>query len=89
MPVSRLSVTAIAAFILLSIQACSNDIGPTMAAPDAYAQAQAGKLTLIDVRTPDEWRKTGVAQGALRIDMTNVQGEAGFVRQVDTATGGN
>ena len=89
MPVSRLSVAAFAAFILLSIQACSKDIGPTMAAPDAYAQAQAGKLTLIDVRTPDEWRKTGVAQGALRIDMTNVQGEAGFVRQVDAALGGN
>ena len=89
MPVSRLSVAAFAAFILLSIQACSNDKGPTLTAPDAYAQAQAGKLTLIDVRTPDEWRKTGVAQGALRIDMTNVQGEAGFVRQVDAATGGN
>ena len=89
MPVSRLSGAVFAAFILLSIQACSPDKGPTMAAPDAYAQAQAGKLTLIDVRTPDEWRKTGVAQGALRIDMTNARGEAGFIRQVDAALGGN
>jgi len=89
MLVSRLSVAAIAAFMLLSIHACSKGKGPTLTAPDAYAQAQAGKLTLIDVRTPGEWRKTGVAQGALRIDMTNAQGETGFVRQVETALGGN
>ena len=89
MPVSRLSVAAIAAFMLLSIHACSKGKGPTLSAPDAYAQAQAGKLTLIDVRTPDEWRKTGVARGALRIDMANAQGEAGFVRQVEAALDGN
>ena len=89
MPVSRLSVAAIAAFMLLSIHACSKGKGPTLSAPDAYAQAQAGKLTLIDVRTPDEWRKTGVARGALRIDMANAQGETGFVRQVEAALDGN
>ena len=89
MSVSRLSGAALAAFMLLSIHACSQDKGPTLSAPDAYAQAQAGKLTLIDVRTPDEWRKTGVAQGALRINMANAQGEAGFIRQVEAALGGN
>jgi len=89
MSVSRLSVAALAAFALLSLGACSRDNGPTLSAPDAYAQVQAGTLTLIDVRTSDEWRQTGVAQGALRINMANAQGEAGFVRQVDTALGGD
>ena len=89
MSMSRLSGVVFAAFMLLSIQACSPDKGPTLSAPDAYAQARTGKLTLIDVRTPDEWRKTGVAQGALRIDMANAQGEAGFIRQVEAALGGN
>lgn len=78
----RLSVAATAAFMLLSISACSRDSGPTLTAPDAYARAQAGTLTLIDVRPPEEWRQTGVAQGALRIDMASANGEAGFIRQV-------
>lgn len=73
---------------LLSLGACSQDSGPTLAAPEAYALATAGKLTLIDVRHADEWRQTGVARGALRIDMTNPQGEAGFVKQVSVQMGG-
>jgi len=88
MSVSRLSIAAIAAFLLLSIHACSRDSGPTLTAPDAYAQAQAGKLTLIDIRHPDEWRQTGVAKGALRIDMANAQGEAGFIKLVAAEMGG-
>ncbi|MHB1093532.1 rhodanese-like domain-containing protein [Thiobacillus sp.] len=89
MSVSRRSVAVFAAFALVSLGACSRDGGPPLSAPDAYAQAKAGTLTLIDVRTPDEWRKTGVAQGALRIDMAGPQGEAGFVQRVDAAMGGN
>jgi rhodanese-related sulfurtransferase len=88
MSVPRLSIAAIAAFLLLSINACSRDKGPTLAAPEAYARAQAGTLTLIDIRHSDEWRRTGVAKGALRIDMTNSQGEAGFVEQVVARMGG-
>jgi len=44
--VQRLSVAAAAALMLLSDQRCSRDSGPTLAAPDAYAQAQSGTLTL-------------------------------------------
>ncbi len=29
------------------------------------------EITLIDIRTPPEWRQTGVASGALTIDMTS------------------
>ena len=88
MSVPRLSIAVIAAFMLLSLHACSRDNGLTLSAPEAYAQAQAGKLTLIDIRHPDEWRQTGVAKGALRIDMTNTQGESGFVEQVAAGMGG-
>ena len=87
MLMQRLSLAAAAALMLLSINACSQDGGPTLAAPDAHAQAQAGQLTLIDIRRPDEWRQTGVAQGALRINMAHPQGTAGFVRQVDAEVG--
>jgi rhodanese-related sulfurtransferase len=87
MLMQRLSLAAAAALMLLSVNACSQDAAPTLAAPDAHAQAQAGQLTLIDIRRPDEWRQTGVAPGALRIDMS--QGAAGFVRQVEAAVGGD
>lgn len=85
----RLTAAAAAALMLLSINAFSREVGPTLAAPDAYAQAQAGKLTLIDIRRPDEWRHTGVAQGARRINMAHPQGAAGFVQQVAAEVGGD
>jgi len=87
--VSRSLSAALAAFLLLSLSACTQDTGTTLSAPEAYAQMQAGKLTLIDVRHPDEWHQTGVAQGALHIDMSHPKGEGGFVEQVSTELGGN
>ncbi len=35
----------------------------------AHEQAVAGEITLIDIRRPDEWRKTGVGEGAAPLDM--------------------
>lgn len=89
MLVKHLSVAAAAAWLLLSIHGCSRDSGPTLAASDAYAQAQAGKLTLIDIRRPDEWRQTGVAKHALRIDMAQPQGANGFIQQVAAEMNGD
>jgi len=78
----RLTVAAAAALILLSISACSTESGPTLTAPEAFEKAQTGQLTLIDIRRPDEWRQTGVAPDALRINMVHPQGVTGFVQQV-------
>jgi len=41
---------------------------PDISAPDALAASQAGKMKLIDIRTPKEWRETGVAPNAGRVD---------------------
>lgn len=41
---------------------------PDLSAPEAFAAASEGKIQLIDIRTPQEWRQTGVAPGAGRID---------------------
>ncbi len=35
----------------------------------AHAQALAGEILLIDIRRPDEWKLTGVAEAAVPIDM--------------------
>lgn len=85
----RLFIASTTALMLLSLSACSRDSGPTLAAPDAYAQAAAGKLTLIDIRRPEEWRQTGVARGALQINMAHPQGTPGFVQQVAAEVGGD
>jgi rhodanese-related sulfurtransferase len=89
MIVQRLSLAAVAASMLLSITACSRDNGPALTATEAHAQVQAGTLTLIDIRRPDEWRQTGVAQDALRINMAHPQGASGFVQQVAAELGGD
>lgn len=84
---TRFVLAAAAAFIGLA--GCAQEAGPAVAAPDAWSQAQAGKLTLIDIRRPDEWKQTGVAQGALEINMAQPQGVAGFVQQVEAELDGD
>lgn len=74
--------------LVLALGACSAQSGPTLSASEAYQKARAGELTLIDIRRPDEWRQTGVAEGALRINMVHPQGVRGFIRQVSAEIGG-
>jgi rhodanese-related sulfurtransferase len=61
--------------LVLSCAAHAADIS----APEAQAALEAGKLTLIDIRTPPEWRETGVAKGAKRLDILHPGGAQGFV----------
>jgi rhodanese-related sulfurtransferase len=42
---------------------------PTLAADRAAEAMAAGEITLIDIRTPEEWRQSGVAQGARMLAM--------------------
>lgn len=44
-------------------------MGGTLSPPQAHAQAVAGQITLIDIRRPDEWARTGSGEGAVRVDM--------------------
>jgi rhodanese-related sulfurtransferase len=49
-------------------------------APDvALARVRDGSLVLVDIRRPDEWALTGVAVGAVPLDMR----EEGFVAALD------
>lgn len=36
---------------------------------EAHSQATSGAITLIDIRRPDEWTRTGIGDGAHPIDM--------------------
>lgn len=65
----RWSALSIAILALSALAGCAREPGPTLSAPEALAAAQQGRLTLVDIRTPQEWRQTGIAQGVERIDM--------------------
>lgn len=80
---------SVAVTAVLSVVACAPGGGPAVDAPQAFALSQAGRLTLIDIRRPEEWRETGVAAGALRINMAHPQGAAGFIAQVEAELRGN
>ncbi|EGV16905.1 rhodanese-like domain-containing protein [Thiocapsa marina] len=54
----------------LSLIGCVAQADATLTATEAMEKARAGEITFIDIRTPPEWRQTGVAEGALTIDMT-------------------
>ena len=43
--------------------------GEALGVAEAHAQAAAGRVILVDIRTPREWRATGIGQGAVPIDM--------------------
>ena len=53
-----------------------------MTAPDAWQAARNGTLFIIDVRTPGEWRGTGVPPGAGLVDIHGPGGRAGFLERV-------
>jgi rhodanese-related sulfurtransferase len=64
--------------------------GPAIVdAPTAQARAASGEITLIDVRSPAEWRKTGVPHGAMPVTIHHRAGIRGFVAETDRALGGN
>lgn len=53
-----------------------------LAAPEARELMEREQLTVIDIRTPREWRQTGVAKGVLRINMLHPDGPRGFLDEV-------
>ncbi|WP_425091048.1 rhodanese-like domain-containing protein [Tropicimonas sp. S265A] len=40
-----------------------------MTPPEALEAARRGDILLVDIRRPDEWEETGLAEGAIPIDM--------------------
>lgn len=58
---------------------------PRMSPAEAHAAVRAGQITLVDIRSPQEWRQTGVAEDAVLIDMRR----ADFVTALDQALAGD
>ncbi|MCH8197278.1 MAG: rhodanese-like domain-containing protein [Proteobacteria bacterium] len=63
--------------------------GGVIAADAAAERAAAGELLVIDVRSPREWRQTGVAKGARQVTIHDPGGLPGFVEAVKVVLGGD
>ena len=59
--------------------------GGQMDVSQAHRQAVSGDVLLVDIRTPREWRSTGIGQGAQPLDMRRDD----FVQALKTLTGGD
>lgn len=57
--------------------------GEDLTAPEAMQAALDGSVTLIDIRRPDEWARTGVGQGARPIDMRRDDFIDALLRETD------
>ena len=75
------------AVLLACLAALPARAEPDLSAPEAYAAARDGKLRLIDIRTPQEWRQTGVAPGAGRVDF--YRGPDALLQSILQLTGGD
>lgn len=62
----RLVLSALA-LLLMSLAALAEP--PILSAPEAKAKLDAGDLILLDIRSRQEWRETGVAKGAWPVSM--------------------
>jgi rhodanese-related sulfurtransferase len=51
-----------------------------MSAPQAHQAALAGELVIVDIRSPAEWRETGIADSAVAITMH----DRNFLSNLDT-----
>ncbi len=59
----------------------------TISVRDALDRARSGALTLVDVRSPQEWQKTGLPEGAEAVTIHGPEGLNGFVAAIRTRLG--
>jgi rhodanese-related sulfurtransferase len=86
----RRALTLVAAAALLPFAAArAADTALELSAAEARTRASAGEVTLIDVRTPEEWRDSGVPEGAAQINMYHPGGADGFLEDVLERVGGD
>ncbi len=55
----------------------------TLDPPTAHQLAAEGKITLVDIRRPDEWAKTGSGEHAVRLDLRRDDFIAELTKLVD------
>ena len=79
---------------LISFLACATATmavagGGLLSADDAARRAKNGEITMIDVRSPGEWRQTGTALGAKRVTVHDPGGAKEFLRHMVAVVDGD
>ena len=75
----------VGAFVLSNAFAGRAAQAQVMTPAEAQRAAASGEILLVDIRRPDEWRLTGVARGAVTIDMRS----SDFIEQIQAARQNN
>jgi rhodanese-related sulfurtransferase len=73
------------AFAASLATAAAQDTPMNITPPEAAKMMKEQKAVLIDIRTPEEWKETGVAEGAVTIDMNDPM----FISKFQQAIGGD
>lgn len=55
--------------------------------PEALERARNGEITIVDVRSPQEWRQTGLPAGAVAVTIHDPDGIEGFVAALKRSVG--
>ena len=76
-------------FLLIGITTVARGEEKVITAQVANFEARGGVRILIDVRTPMEWRKTGVPVGAKQFSIEGLGGTTTFVANVTKLVEGN
>ena len=82
----RISGLLCGALMALAVHAQSND---QINADEAFALLSNQEIVLVDIRTPQEWKQTGVAQGAIELNMLHPKGLQGFANELYALVQGN
>jgi rhodanese-related sulfurtransferase len=75
----------VADMVALAASSVPSHAKGVLTATEAFAKAATGKITLIDIRTPEEWAEIGTGAGAQRLDMRRDD----FVFALDKLLGGD
>ncbi len=83
------AIFLVAMLAFAPFQAALAEGGGRIDAVEAAGRVQAGKLVLVDIRTPQEWRATGIPAGARRSDWWQDGGRRQFLADITAFTAGD
>lgn len=83
-----LAIGLVALLAIVSFRPALASGDDRIGAAEAAERVTSGDLLLVDIRTPKEWRATGIPAGAQRSDWWQAGGRQRFLRDIMTITGG-
>ena len=78
MPFRKLAI-AIASIVIFAVSGAATFASGLISAQEAYAKSKANEIVLIDIRSPAEWKESGIAETAIAISMH----EKGFLEGLE------